>query len=236
MRLDGLTDRPRRTRRPPWHVTGGIVLPYLVAGALVSGCATSVELGKVVLTDLFANPAAGRLSSQSDDPTIVQGYEGGEYHLRLSPAAKPVRAVAASSVFADLQVAVDVRLAADTEGRWVGVACRMNPRDGTAGFYALLAAPATGQFALSNFDGYRWAHLVPFQSSDAVRRGNASNHLELTCVGSTISARINGADVASVQDGTYDGGYVAVVVSRDEGIPLEARFDNLIVKEARRSP
>jgi hypothetical protein len=42
--------------------------------------------------------------------------------------------------------------------------------------------------------------------------------------------------VASAQDATYDRGYVAVVVERDEGIPLEARFDNLIVREARRSP
>jgi hypothetical protein len=236
MQLDGLTDRLRRTRRrPSWHVTGGIVLPCLVAGALVSGCATSVKVGKILLTDSFDNPAAGRLSSQSDDPAIEQGYVGGEYHLRLSPAAKPVRAVAASSVLADLQVAVDARLAEGTEGRWVGVACRMNPRDGTAQFYALLAVPATGQFALSNFDGHRWVHLVPFQSSEAVRRGNASNHLELTCVGSTLSARINGTEVASAQDGTYDSGYVAVVVSRDEGTPLEARFDNLIVREARRS-
>ena len=144
--------------------------------------------------------------------------------------------VSANSAFADLQVAVDARLAEGTEGRWVGVACRVNPRDGTAQFYALLTAPATGQFALSNFDGYRWNHLVSFRSSEAVRRGNASNHLELTCVGSTIMARINGTEVAAAQDGTYSSGYVAVVVNHDEGIPLEARFDNLIVKDARRSP
>jgi hypothetical protein len=110
----------------------------------------------------------------------------------------------------------------------------MNARDGTAQFYALLAVPATGQFALSNFDGYRWIHLVPFRPSDAVRRGTASNHLELTCAGSTLVGRINGTEVASVQDVTYSSGYVAVVVSHDEGIPLEARFDNLIVKDAHR--
>jgi hypothetical protein len=236
MRLDGLTDRPRRTRRPPWHVTGGIVLAHLVAGALVSGCVTSTKLGKVLLIDSFDNPAAGRLSSQSDDPAVEQGYVGGEYQVRLSSSAKPLRVVGANSVFANLQVAVDARLAEGTEGRSIGVACRMNPKDGTAQFYALLTVPATGRFALSNFDGYRWVHLVPFQSSEAVRRGNASNHLELTCVGSTIIARINGTEVAAAQDGTYDSGYVAVVVERDEGIPLEARFDNLIVKEARRSP
>ena len=233
MRLDGLTDCARRTRRPTWRVTVGIVLPCLVAGAFVSGCATPVTLGKIVLIDSFDNPAAGRLSSQSDDPAVEQGYLEGEYQLRLSSAARPVRVVAASSVFADLQVTVDARLAGGLEGRWVGVACRMNPKDSTAQFYALLAAPATGQFVLSNFDGYRWIHLVPSQSSEAIRRGNASNHLELTCVGSTITARINGTQVASAQDGTYDSGYVAVVARRDEGIPLDARFDSLVVREAR---
>jgi hypothetical protein len=39
--------------------------------------------------------------------------------------------------------------------------------------------------------------------------------------------------VASALDRTYDSGYVAVVVGRDEGIPVEARFDNLVVREAR---
>jgi hypothetical protein len=69
MRLDGLTDRRRRTRRPPWHVTGGIVLAYLVAGALVSGCVTSIKLGKVLLIDSFDNPAAGRISRLVVTPT-----------------------------------------------------------------------------------------------------------------------------------------------------------------------
>jgi hypothetical protein len=191
-------------------------------------------MGEVVLTDSFDNPAAGRLSGQSNDPAVEQGYVGGEYQVRLSSSAKSFRAIGANSVFTNLQVAVDARLAEGTEARWVGVACRLSPKDGTAQFYALLAVPATGQFALSNFDGYRWVHLVPFQPSAAVRRGNASNHLELACVGPTITARINGTEVASAVDHTYDSGYVAVVVGRDEGLPVEARFDNLVVREARR--
>jgi len=244
MRHDRLTDRPRRTRRPPWHATGRIILCYVVAGAIISGCAAStpgpdsasIKLGEVLLADSFDNPAAGRLSSQSDDPAAEQGYIGGEYQMRLSSSAKPFRAVAANSVFANLQVAVDARLADSPQARWVGVACRLQPKDGTAQFYALRTVPATGQLALSNFDGRQWVDLVPFKYSEAVRRGNASNHLELTCVGSTLIARINGTEVASVLDRTYDSGYVAVLLGRDESIPVEARFDNLIVREARRSP
>src|SRR5262245_41960706 len=68
MRLDRLTDRPRRTRHSPWHMRGRIIFGYLVAATLVSGCATStpppdslsaITLGKVLLTDSFDNPAAG---------------------------------------------------------------------------------------------------------------------------------------------------------------------------------
>jgi hypothetical protein len=239
-----LTVRRRGTRFHPWLVAWKSTLLCVVAGALVSGCAaptrpdsaSAITLGEVLLTDSFDNPAAGRLAGQSDDPAAEQGYIGGEYQVRLSPSAKPFRAVGANSVFANLQVAVDARLAGGLEARWVGVACRLTPKDGTAQFYALLTVPATGQFALSNFDGYRWAHLVPFQYSAAIRRGNASNHLELTCVGPTIVARINGTEVASMVDRTYDSGYVAVVVGRDEDIPVEARFDNLLVRDARRSP
>jgi len=231
MRLAGLTNRRRTTGRPRWRATGVIALVYLVAGALVPGCATTT--GEVLLSDSFDNPAAGRLSSQSDDPAVEQAYVGGEYQVRLSSSAKSFRAVAANSTFADLRVSVDARLAEGTEARWVGVACRLTPKDGTAHFYALVAIPSSGQFALSNFDGYRWVHLIPFRASEAIRRGNGSNHLELTCVGSSIIGRINGIEVASAQDRTYDSGFVAVVVGRDGDIPVEARFDNLIVRDAR---
>ena len=96
----------------------------------------------------------------------------------------------------------------------------------------LFVAPATGQFALERHDSLTaGAVLVPFQSSAAIRRGNASNHLELACVGSTIAARINGIDVASVQDSTYDSGLVMVNAGRSESVAVEARFDNLMIRE-----
>jgi hypothetical protein len=78
--------------------------------------------------------------------------------------------------------------------------------------------------------------LVADQFSEAIRQGDASNHLELTCAGSTIIVRINGMEVASVRDGTHDNGHVAIVVSRSTSIGLEARFDNLVIHEALVTP
>jgi hypothetical protein len=71
---------------------------------------------------------------------------------------------------------------------------------------------------------------VPVQSSPAIHRGTATNHLELACVGQTISARINGIEVGAARDGALERGRVAIVVGRTAGsIVVDARFDNFVM-------
>jgi hypothetical protein len=88
------------------------------------------------------------------------------------------------------------------------VVCRLTLKAGQlSGYYVLGVAPALGGFGVERHEvGRAPVQLVPFQSSTAIRRGNASNRLELTCVESTLAVRINGIEVASVQDSTYDSG------------------------------
>jgi hypothetical protein len=216
--------------------------------AFVSGCATrasqsphtdqrpasAITLGEVLLRDNFDDPAAGWLSRRSSEPEIEQGYLDGEYFLRLSASFKgPYRGVGSTRTFANTHVAVEGRLVAGTEARWVGVGCRVTAKDGimTSG-YVLGVFPATGEFALGRQHTNDVVSLVPHQASETIRRGTAPNRVELTCAGSTIVARINGTEVASVQDGAYDKGWVAVFVGRSGSISVEARFDNLVVTEA----
>ena len=63
----------------------------------------------------------------------------------------------------------------------------------------------------------------------AIQFGGGSNHLELTCVGSTLTARINGMTVATVTDSTYASGRSALGVSSVSNRPTAAYFDNLQV-------
>jgi hypothetical protein len=223
-----------------------LVVPCASA-AVTSGCVTrptpsprrdrpvsAIKLGQVLLRDKFDDPAAGLLERQSSAPDVEQGYRDGEYLLKLPPSFKDqLRATGPNIVFANVHVEVDVRLVAATETRWVAVACRFNIKEGNAvGAYLFAVSPATGWFALTRLEpDHRIVPLVPEQSSEAVRRGHASNHLELTCAGSTIIASINGIEVASARDGTHDSGYVAIIVSRSPLIELEARFDNLVIHE-----
>jgi hypothetical protein len=46
--------------------------------------------------------------------------------------------------------------------------------------------------------------------SAAIARGNASNHVELTCAGNNISLAINGAEVGSARDATFPTGELSI--------------------------
>jgi hypothetical protein len=227
-----------------------VFVPALAAAAW--GCSTSatpasrphervigsVKLGDVIFRDNFDDPVAGGLPKQASVPGAEQGYRDGEYFLRLSPSHKDqISLTGPDAVLANTHVEVDVRFVATTEMCGVGVACRVSLEEGVAiGAYVLSMSPATGWFALARLDPGRVVRLVADQFSEAIRQGDASNHLELTCAGSTIIVRINGMEVASVRDGTHDNGHVAIVVSRSTSIGLEARFDNLVIHEALVTP
>ena len=56
---------------------------------------------------------------------------------------------------------------------------------------------------------------------------NETNHLELTCQGRTLMARINGVQVALVEDDTYRSGRLGVGAGGSAAI-TDARFDNRV--------
>ena len=112
----------------------------------------------------------------------------------------------------------------------MSVGCRFNSdRTGNRG-YRLRVEPAAGLYRLVREDGTRDAFLRRDSLSPAIRRGNDSNRIEITCAGNTITAAINGTVVATVQDSTYASGALVIGVgARASGLTSEARFDNLLV-------
>jgi hypothetical protein len=94
-------------------------------------------------------------------------------------------------------------------------------------------APARGTFQLNRWDKSKGTTLAA-QTSSAIRLGNQPNRVELTCAGTTITARINGAMVATVQDGTYRNGELMLLsgsFTEAGSFPVDARFDGLVVTQ-----
>jgi hypothetical protein len=74
--------------------------------------------------------------------------------------------------------------------------------------------------------------IAPLSNIAAIRRRTAVNHVELSCVGGSIVATVNGTIVASVRDATYRAGrmWTGASVDRDALAFGIAMFDNLMVR------
>jgi hypothetical protein len=186
-----------------------------------------------LLSDDFQDPAKGVLPKEPSPGVQVElGYDKGEYFVRKPLGVPGFKLVWPRGVFDDASVAVDTRLVGDAANRYVFVQCRMEPDSGATG-YMLSVTPSAGGFNFVKFEG---GQSVPLgargqQTSPAIKRGNATNRLELSCAGSTITATVNGTQIATAQDAAYKSGNVRLGVgafSPDTAL-AEARFANFVV-------
>jgi hypothetical protein len=186
--------------------------------------------GTVLFADSFDDPDAGRLPKTSADPTgYIRGYLEGEYRVqKVGTQWDRLPGVFIPGRYDDAALSVDARLVDDPAHRYVGLGCRYQGKNSNYQFYV---APAAGQFSLSRWDNGTEAILAGWQTSPAIRRGNESNRLELSCVQDAIAASVNGTQVVSMQDGTYRDGSAFLFVGVPAGAQLgaEVRFDNLTV-------
>lgn len=130
--------------------------------------------------------------------------------------------VALPGAYGDSTISVDARLVGETRRRQVVVYCRSG--------YALGIEPDARAFFLFRREGGVNHTLADWQPSPAIHSGHETNRVELTCVGTTISASINGTIVASVEDDTFQTG-AHYLQAGGPGLTAQARFDNLRVTQ-----
>ncbi len=119
----------------------------------------------------------------------------------IDPFRSGALGVRLPNIYTDVTLAVDARLTAGLRAGYVAIACRAG-----AGHYHLTVHPDSRSFALARWDGGTRVALVDWRVSPAIKEWLQTNRLALSYVGSTITARVNGVLVASVQDSTYREG------------------------------
>jgi hypothetical protein len=155
----------------------------------------------------------------------------GEYAIqRIDPedarALSLSLSVAVPGAYRDVSITVDGRLVGETAGRSLGVDCRFMAGSG----YAFVVVPDNRVFTLFYYEGDRTTILVT-EPTTAIRRGEASNRIELSCTGTTITARVNDTVVATVQDARNGDGGVRIRAAVPPATTADARFDNLVVTQ-----
>ncbi len=187
--------------------------------------------GPVVLRDDFSDPAQGALPNESRNPNRYRaGYDQGEYVLgALAGDISEQFPIWLPGTYRDAAIEFDVRMTEASDSAYIIAGCRStgSPPRG----YVLVLDPIRGYAWLDRIDGLTKTTLAPQQPFAAIRFGHATNRLYLSCTGSTITAAINGAVLASVTDSTYGEGQFSIGGGIYIGLTgtYELRFDNLTV-------
>jgi len=179
--------------------------------------------GAVLFSDNFDDLNAPNFPLTSTGPDQSQGYIDGQYQVINGKPSGGVSITVPRGPYSNSSIAIDARIFGGPDTRSVYVECR----DTSPAKYSLEVSPVKQTFRLARFDATKNVTLAS-QTSTAIHLGDAVNRLELSCVGPTISASINGTPVASVQDATYTSGQTLFGLN---GGGSTARFDNLVVTQ-----
>jgi hypothetical protein len=185
-------------------------------------------VGQVLLADDFGDPAAGTFITNSTDPDrFLAGYVDGEYSVqRVQPESTSVFFVSnRMRTFMDAALAIDARLTGDGVGSVI-VYCRRSGSPSSG--YRLEVDPTGQRFRLLRSDAGTFVTLVPWRPATLQRE---TNHIELSCAGSTIVVSANGTALATVRDGRYRQGVFGVGVGGPASAYPEARFANLMITQ-----
>ena len=186
----------------------------------------SQDSGGILFQDDFSDPASGWEVGDYDGGNV--GYKDGAYYVASTQENSTMWGVAHTS-FDDVVIEVDATqvLAGPDNNNDYGVICR-EQGDGK-GYYLLISGDGFYAIAKTGADGFDW--LAEWTKGDAIRQGNATNHIRAICSGSTLSLFVNGERVATAQDNTYPKGDIALTATTYEEDPTQIRFDNLVVRE-----
>jgi hypothetical protein len=181
----------------------------------------------VLLADNFVDAQNGWLPTGPRVNGSVR-YLDGEYQIVKTAVGNPWVGADIPGTFTDSSVAIDARFANPTPDVGLTVACRAHATFG----YFVRIQPQLRVVALIRFDGAddRRVYLLPDTPQTALQR-DSSNHVELRCIGTTISVLLNGTVVTSAQDSTYASGSHRIVAGAMNGGTSDARFSHLVITQ-----
>lgn len=214
-------------------MTSRLLIRLLIAAIMLAPALPAMTFAQddgnvVVIDDNFDDPSVGVLQEGSDDPDLRFDYddEGFEIDAFADDFAGDLT-VPVPGEFPNGTIAIDAALTGrnDSNGHYLFLACRV--RDNTG--YKLEIRPlaqVAALWLLSPEGDERIANVGLEEGGDL-----GSFRMELRCDGETMTGSINGQEIISATDATYDQGSFAfgAGVYRLSAGPVSADFNNLIV-------
>ncbi|MGQ9710844.1 MAG: hypothetical protein ACUVXE_10305 [Anaerolineae bacterium] len=179
----------------------------------------------VLFQDEFSNPKSGWEVAEYDTGKV--GYGDGHYYVISYGDGNTMWGVANRS-FDNLVIDVDATSVSGpaNNNNDYGVICRTDQENGV-GYYMLISSDGYYAIVKATDAGFEW--LVDFTESDAIRQGNATNHIRAVCNGRKLSLYVNGQLLGEAEDSEFSSGDIALTATSYESEAAEIWFDNLTV-------
>jgi len=177
-----------------------------------------------IFQDDFSDEGSGWEVGDYDTGNV--GYQSGVYFVTSEELEMVMWGVANRS-FDNVIINVDatqISAGPDSDNAY-GIVCR--EQGNGDGYY--LRVSGDGYYSIVKAEGEEFEALVEWAESDAIHKGNASNHIRAICDGSTLALFVNGQRLATAEDSTFASGDIALTATTYEEDPSEVHFDNLVV-------
>ncbi len=189
----------------------------------------STLLGKVLYEDNFSDEKSGWQVVKSEQGEL--GYVDGAYRILLNVPLF-TSFVGAQKAYNDVEIEVDVTKKDGPDESVYGVICRQEDE----GNFYLFVISSAGYYGIGKvYQGVGVTFLGSEKpdmliASDAIKKGNETNHLKVVCADTTLSMAVNGKQLLSVQDPDIQSGDVGFIVKTFDKPGIDVRFDNFVVR------
>jgi hypothetical protein len=182
--------------------------------------------GRLLFQDDFSKPDSGWDSLQNEDG--VTDYQNGQYRILVNTTNTDIWANPGLN-FTNTTIEVDATKAGGDDNNDLGVICRY--KDGENFYFFVISSD--GYYGIGKVkDGQQV--LVGMESmppTDAVKQGNATNHIQADCDGSTLRLVVNGELLAETTDTDFTSGDAGLLAGSFENPGTDILFDNFVVRE-----
>jgi pSer/pThr/pTyr-binding forkhead associated (FHA) protein len=224
-----------------WIVGAAVLIIFLVAAGGMALLRGSILLkGKTATGDTPAALAKLTLIYSDDfndsetgwgevfEPDTVRQYGGSRYHI----IAKKINTFTWSKSgrdFTDFVLEVDATQDQGPSNNSYGVLFRS---EDDKHFYRF-GISGDGFYFLDKLVGDDWVAIIDWKESPSINRGQASNHMKVTCVGSQITLHVNDQHLTTTTDDSYDHGDIGLFAGSFAEPDVHITFDNLKIWAAK---
>jgi len=168
--------------------------------------------------------ALGAWQAESDATAQVD-VQDGVLRIHITVPDQLAWAVAGKS-FRDVHITVDATQVGGPDDNEYGILARLRDHNN----YYRFSISGDGYFLISKVVNGRSELLgANWTPADAIHQGQATNTLEVICLGDTLTFRVNGEQLAQVQDRQFANGDLGLYAGSFYEGGVEVHFDNLRV-------